>query len=141
MADPGASMEVAVGEEARLWIFAADPGRARAFYAQVFGWSLPDAEHRHSWVITTRDDPRLGTDDPRSPSRPSIPTVHVPDPDATTPAARAAGADLLVPRIPVPGLGWLAYLADTEGNLIGVMQDDPQADWPPTDDSDPPARS
>jgi predicted enzyme related to lactoylglutathione lyase len=29
--------------------------------------------------------------------------------------------------MPVPGVGWLAYYKDTEGNIFGVMQDDRQA--------------
>jgi predicted enzyme related to lactoylglutathione lyase len=29
--------------------------------------------------------------------------------------------------MPVPGIGWLAYLKDTEGNVFGVMQPDPAA--------------
>jgi predicted enzyme related to lactoylglutathione lyase len=57
VADPGASVEVVVGQGARLRIFARDPDRARAFYAQVFGWSLPDDGQRRCWVITSGDDP------------------------------------------------------------------------------------
>jgi predicted enzyme related to lactoylglutathione lyase len=127
-------VEVVVGQPVRLWIFAADPYRARAFYAQVFGWSLPDGPW-HGWLITPRDDPRLGIDGPHptgvEPAGEAfIPTVHVADLDATTAAALAAGGEVLVARIPLPGVGWLVYLADTEGNLIGVMQDDPDAVWP-----------
>ncbi len=48
----------------RLRIFARDPDRARAFYARVFGWSLADDGRRRCWVITSGDDPRLGTDGP-----------------------------------------------------------------------------
>jgi predicted enzyme related to lactoylglutathione lyase len=29
--------------------------------------------------------------------------------------------------MPIPGVGWLAYCKDTEGNVFGIMQDDPQA--------------
>jgi predicted enzyme related to lactoylglutathione lyase len=121
-----------VGYQVRLRIFARDPVRTRAFYAQVFGWALPEDERRHSWTITATDDPRLGVDGPVEPAGDArgqtvIPTVHVSDLDATTAAALAAGGDILVPRIPLPGTGWLVYLADTEGNVIGIMQDDPEA--------------
>jgi len=113
----------------RLLIYASDPGRARAFYARVFGWALPEHGPQCGWVITTSDDPRLGADGPdsRASDERCIPTVHVTDLDATTAVACAAGGDVLVPRIPIAGVGWLAYLADTEDNLIGVMQDDPYA--------------
>lgn len=123
-----------MGQQVRLWIFAKDGDRAHAFYARVFGWSLPD-DRRHCWLITNVDDPRLGLDGPASKAAESgeeiiIPTVHVADLDATTAAALAAGGEILVPRIPLPGAGWLAYIADTEGNVIGIMQDDPHAAWP-----------
>jgi uncharacterized protein len=127
-------VEVVVGQGVRLRIFARDPDRARAFYAQVFGWSLPEGQW-YCWLISSGDDPRLGIDGPAQNTadhhnQAAIPTVHVADLDATTAAALAAGGEILVPRIPLPGAGWLAYLADTEGNLIGIMQDDPGAAWP-----------
>jgi predicted enzyme related to lactoylglutathione lyase len=107
---------------ARLRIFTRDPRRAAAFYAQVFGWSLPADGDQRCRVITPSDD--TGPID-----GPSIPTVHVDDLDATTKAARAAGGEILVPRLPLPRAGWLAYLAGPE---IGIMQNDPHARWPDT---------
>jgi predicted enzyme related to lactoylglutathione lyase len=32
-----------------------------------------------------------------------------------------------LPKSAVPGVGWSAYLADTEGNLFGLMQPDSTA--------------
>jgi predicted enzyme related to lactoylglutathione lyase len=29
--------------------------------------------------------------------------------------------------MPIPGMGWLAYCKDTEGNIFGMMQGDPNA--------------
>jgi predicted enzyme related to lactoylglutathione lyase len=132
----------------RLRIFVQDPERARAFYARVFGWSLPANGPICYWVITSGDDSRLGIDGPDqvcpghagTVAVPTVPTVHVADLDATTAAALAAGGEVLVPRIPLPGVGWLVYLADTEGNVISIMQDDPSAAWPqaPTTTPRPP---
>jgi len=115
-----------VRQPVQLLIFVADPDRARAFYARVFGWALPERGSGSGWVVTTSDDPRLGIDGPDAGDT-CIPTVHVVDLDETITAARAAGGDVLVPRLPVPGVGWVAYLADTEDNVLGVMQDDPLA--------------
>ena len=118
----------------QLRIFTSDPRRAAAFYAEVFGWSLPADGDRCCWVITPGDDQRLGIDGADAFDADGdeffIPTVHVDDLDAITRAAVAAGGEILVPRVPSPRVGWLAYLADTEGNLVGIMQDDPHACWP-----------
>ena len=32
-----------------------------------------------------------------------------------------------VAKMPIPGMGWLAYAKDTEGNIFGMMQPDPSA--------------
>jgi predicted enzyme related to lactoylglutathione lyase len=39
----------------------------------------------------------------------------------------AAGGKVLLPKTAVPGIGWLAYCADTEGNAFGMMQSDESA--------------
>jgi uncharacterized protein len=37
------------------------------------------------------------------------------------------GGKNVVPKMPIPGVGYLAYCADTEGNVFGIMQADPKA--------------
>ena len=37
------------------------------------------------------------------------------------------GGQIALPKMPIPGVGWLAYGKDTEGNLVGVMHSDPTA--------------
>jgi predicted enzyme related to lactoylglutathione lyase len=117
----------------RLYIFAQDHARARAFYDRAFGWQLGGEGQRRCWVITASDDPRLGADRgtaDRDESRglsPGIPTVHVADIDAAVTAVLDAGGEVLVPPLRLPGVGRLIYLADTEGNVLGLMQDDPAA--------------
>ena len=34
---------------------------------------------------------------------------------------------IIVPKAAIPGVGWFAYFADTEGNVSGIMQSDPEA--------------
>ncbi len=54
-------------------------------------------------------------------------TVGVDDLDASLEKAARHGGGVAVPRMPVPGVGWLAYCKDTEGNVFGMMQPDPGA--------------
>jgi uncharacterized protein len=127
-------------------IHAADPERAARFYQEVFGWeirewilpgvALPD-EHRY-WIVSTGPDTEPGINGgivirrgaPRSDGQRAeafVCTIGVESVDESVIRAISAGAVLAVPKMPIPGVGWLAYCTDTEGNLFGVMQDDPLA--------------
>jgi predicted enzyme related to lactoylglutathione lyase len=51
-------------------------------------------------------------------------TVDVADVDASLAKAIGLGGVLALAKMPVPGVGWLAYVKDTEGNILGMMQMD-----------------
>ena len=127
-------------------IHAASPERAAKFYADVFGWDvkewvipgvvIPD-ENRY-WMVTTGPEGEPGINGGILCRRGSAPaegqavnayvcTVGVASVDACLGRAVAAGATVAVPKMPIKGVGWLAYCKDTEGNIFGIMQDDQQA--------------
>jgi predicted enzyme related to lactoylglutathione lyase len=54
-------------------------------------------------------------------------TVGVDDLDKSFTRGVELGATVALPRMPIPGVGWLAYLKDPEGNVFGLMQSDPAA--------------
>jgi predicted enzyme related to lactoylglutathione lyase len=54
-------------------------------------------------------------------------TVDVENLDATMAAVQENGGSIAVEKQPIPGIGWLAYGKDTEGNLFGMMQSDESA--------------
>ena len=54
-------------------------------------------------------------------------TVQVDDLDTSLAKSTDLGATLAVPKMPIPGVGWLAYIVDTEGNILGLTQPDPAA--------------
>lgn len=54
-------------------------------------------------------------------------TVDVTCLDNTVAKAQELGGAVALSRMPIPGIGWLAYLKDTEGNNFGVMESDPAA--------------
>jgi predicted enzyme related to lactoylglutathione lyase len=41
--------------------------------------------------------------------------------------AERLGAKALMPKSPVPGMGWFAICQDTEGNVFGLWQEDSAA--------------
>lgn len=54
-------------------------------------------------------------------------TIGVESVDAAVKSATTAGGKLVMPKTPIPGVGYFAYCEDTEGNLFGVMQGDTNA--------------
>jgi hypothetical protein len=54
-------------------------------------------------------------------------TIDVPDIDSYIKKAKSAGAPPAVPKMAIPGVGWLCYYKDTEGNIFGMMQNDSSA--------------
>jgi uncharacterized protein len=125
-----------VGRPVHFEIHASEPERAVEFYRELFGWTFNRWGEEPYWLASTGDGP--GFDGAVLPRRGPAPepgaavngfvvTVEVADVDATCRAAEAAGAKLALPRQAVRGVGWLAYLLDPDGNLLGVLQADPAA--------------
>lgn len=50
--------------------------------------------------------------------------VSVDDIDATLARIAEGGGERLTEKAPVPGFGWMAKFRDTEGNTIGLFQED-----------------
>ena len=53
--------------------------------------------------------------------------VEVEDLDGTLGRVTDAGGELVVERQAVVGVGWHAYVKDSEGNLLGLLQPDVSA--------------
>ena len=118
-------------------IHAADPDRAVNFYKTLFGWTFQKWEGpMEYWLVTTgpNDQPgingglvqRQGEIDGQAVIA-YVCTVDVENLDASVQMAVDNGGQIAVPKMPIPGMGWLAYCKDTEGNIFGMMQGDPNA--------------
>jgi uncharacterized protein len=108
-----------------------DIARAISFYENVFGWRFEKwAGPMEYWIITTGAEDEPGIDGGlglKSEGTQSINTLDVPDVDAAVAAIVANGGAILMPKQTIPGVGYLAYCQDTEGNSFGVMQSDMSA--------------
>ena len=109
-----------------------NPERAMAFYAAVFGWTFQKWDGPFPYrMVTTGPNTEPGINGglmPRQhPQQPCVNTINVADLAAATAAIEANGGVCAVPRMPVPGVGWLAYFKDLDGHIFGVMQMDPAA--------------
>ena len=106
-----------------------DPERASKFYRDAFGWTInawPGVEPY--WLVTTGAATEPGIDGAiMRRMQPGMSTVNSIDVASVEDAARkviAAGGAVIVPKLAVPGVGWVAYCTDTEGNTIGLFQAD-----------------
>lgn len=118
-------------------IHAADPNRAVNFYQTLFGWSFQKWEGPMDyWLVTTGPNDQPGINGGLVPRQGEIDgqaviayvcTVDVENLDASVQKAVDNGGQIAVPKMPIPGMGWLSYCKDTEGNIFGMMQGDPNA--------------
>jgi predicted enzyme related to lactoylglutathione lyase len=102
------------------------------FYSALFGWQFQKWDGPADyWIIKTGDSGEPGIDGGlmprRDPAQPCVNTIGVADLDEVTKAAESAGGKCVVPKMPIPGVGWLAYFKDTEGHIFGMMQADAAA--------------
>lgn len=119
-------------------IHADDPERAIRFYKELLGWEFTTwAGPLPYWMVVTGPDNTLGINGglqkrqhPMSGNDGVIAyvcTVDVDDLDTYVANGVKLGGAVALPKMPIPGIGWLAYLKDTEGNVFGLMQSDPSA--------------
>jgi uncharacterized protein len=120
-------------------IHAEQPQRAIRFYQTVLGWTFHQwPGPSEYWLVTTGPKEQPGIDGGLILRRGPPPvdgqavnafvcTVEVANVDDAVRAAVDAGGSIAVAKVAVPGVGWLAYVKDTEGNILGMMQTDSAA--------------
>jgi predicted enzyme related to lactoylglutathione lyase len=108
---------------------AANPERAMQFYTNVFGWKFNKWNGPIDyWVISTGQPGEPGIDGGlmprRDPNQPCVNTIGVAHLDQSLAAIEQNGGTCVVPKMPIPGVGWLAYCKDVDGHIFGIMQPD-----------------
>jgi predicted enzyme related to lactoylglutathione lyase len=120
-------------------IHADNPERAIAFYSGCFGWTFSRWEGGQwpYWLVTTGQDgpginggllPRMGASPVVGQAVNSfVCTLGVHAVDESMRTVESNGGKMVVPKMAIPGIGWLTYATDTEGNIFGMMQEDESA--------------
>lgn len=108
---------------------AENPERAKNFYAGLFGWKFQLVpEFQYNLIATTNLDgtPGIGggLGKRMDPSQRMQNYFGVKSIDESMRQVTALGGKLVTPKMPVPGVGWLANCIDTEGNSFGLFQED-----------------
>lgn len=120
-------------------IHAEDLARASHFYAELFWRTFTKREGgdtEYMMIVTWEGDvgingwmvKRIGNNPTQhDPVKWSVFTVNVASVDEMIEKAQSLGAIVALPKQAIPTMGRLAYLIDTEKNIFGIMQSDPQA--------------
>lgn len=111
-------------------ISASDTDRASKFYSKVFGWKFEKWDGPMDyWMITTGDDSEPGInggmmkeDAPKTEN-----TITVPSVDEFSEKIVANGGKEVMPKMSIPGVGYMANFEDTEGNKFGIIEMDEKA--------------
>lgn len=102
-----------------------DTDKTKAFYTQVFDWSFEAWEGGEGYeMIQAGAEPGGGL--MKMPEMAPHPALNVyflvDDVDSTMEKAKAAGANVIVPKMEIPGIGWHGMFMDPDGIPVGVFQ-------------------
>ena len=105
-------------------ISADDVERAKTFYAEVFGWTYQEIPEMDYTIFNSGKGGIGGGMMKRSEQSPPHPVNYMQcnDLDATIERVTNNGGTIVVGKMEVGDVGWMAHATDTEGNLIGLWQ-------------------
>ncbi len=115
-------------------IHADDVTRACRFYTEVFDWTVSPWGPPGFFQIQAGDGAVRGAIQPRREIVEGKPihgfecTIAVDDVDRVTAAVAASGGRTVMPKTTIAGVGELAFVEDSEGNVLGVMRYDSAAE-------------
>jgi uncharacterized protein len=108
-----------------------EPQKVMDFFKKTFGWSFQQFGTEEYWVVMTGDEKEPGINGgllkKRHPDQPIVNSIDVKNIDSAIKDIEANGGTIVVPKMPIPTVGWLAYFKDPDGNIHGVYQNDPAA--------------
>ena len=110
-----------------------DTARAAAFYHRVFGWGAYQVDGPEDyWILTTGRDGEPGFDGGlirREDGQPrTVNSIDVESVDLYLERVVSNGGTISVPKKSIPGVGYLAYCTDTEGNIFCIFETNPSAE-------------
>ena len=109
-----------------------NPERAMKFYSDIFGWKFEKWNGpMEYWMAITGDQKEPGINgglSKRSESgMPNMNTIGISSVDKFSKMVEEKGGKVLMPKSPIPGIGWFATCQDTEGNTFGIIEEDRDA--------------
>ena len=109
-----------------------NPERAMKFYKDIFGWKFDKWNGpMEYWMVTTGDEKEPGINGGLAKKgesgMPNMNTIGVSSVDQYSKMIEDNGGKVLMPKTPIPGIGWFVTCQDTEGNTFGIIEQNPNA--------------
>lgn len=108
-----------------------EPEKTIEFFKTAFGWNFQKFGGEEYWIALSGDAKTPGINGAimkkKDPNQPIVNSINVANIDESIKNIEKAGGSIVVPKMPIPTVGWLAYFKDPDGNIHGVYQDDPGA--------------
>ncbi len=121
-----------MGRVVHFEIGADDPDRAAEFYRKAFGWEVSDWGGPLKYLLATtgpQEEPGINGAimERQAGGQPVINSIAVESWEKGARDVLAAGGKVLMEKTPIPGMGYFAYCTDTEGNVFGIVEENPSA--------------
>lgn len=108
-----------------------NPEKTMKFFQDVFHWNFQQFGNEEYWIVITGDDKLPGINGglmkKKDPMQPIANSIDVSNIDEYIKKVQQAGGNIVVPKMAIPTVGWLAYFKDPDGNIHGLYQNDPEA--------------
>ncbi|MEE9377741.1 MAG: VOC family protein [Candidatus Lokiarchaeia archaeon] len=113
-------------------INADDPLRAKSFYENVFDWKIEKWEGpMEYWTIEAGKEEEEGINGGlqkrEEPDNRVFNYIKISNVDDFKNKIEQSGGTIESPKIAVPGVGYFYMFKDTEGNKLGIMEEDENA--------------
>jgi predicted enzyme related to lactoylglutathione lyase len=120
------------GRVVHFEIPADDLGRAETFYRDVFDWEINNVPGMGYTLVGTTPSTENGPIEPgainggmlarQAPITAPVLTIEVDDIEGALKAIERLGGRTIRERMPVGDMGFAAYFADTENNILGLWE-------------------
>ena len=108
-----------------------NPEKTIAFFQTVFGWNFQKFGTEDYCLAVTGDENSSGINGAlmkkKDPRQPVVNTILVESIDDYVQKIESAAGKIVVAKMPVPNVGYLAYFMDPDNNIHGIWQEDTTA--------------
>jgi uncharacterized protein len=117
-------------------MYSEDPAATKAFYENVFGWTISEIPGAGYWLVKSPERPHGGLLKKRATPKPggfdppaTLNYILVKSVDETAKKIVAAGGKILVPKYEIPNMGLFAVFQAPGGIVHNVIEVKPGQTW------------